>query len=412
MNRTKPATLLLRGAGVVVPEGIAEGVNLFVDKDRIAQIFDAEETPNVRADEVLDLDDLTLFPGFIDVHNHGAVGVDMMAATTADLNQVARFLASNGVTAWLPTFVPAPDEDYARAAAAVEGLIEDQAERATGARVIGLHYEGPFVNPAQCGALRTTHFRSYTGPAALEPLVTLRDKRLAHMTTVAPEVDGGIDLVRELNRRGWIISIGHTRAEVKVLDDAHAGGARHMTHFMNAMWPLHHRAPGPIGWGLVRDDVTCDVIADGLHVDPLMLHLILKCKTPGRVTLISDSVAPTGLGDGAYHIWNETITVAGRRTSNEQGSIAGSVITMRDAARMMLSIGVPAPDVARMASMNPASLLKVADLYGSIEIGKRADLVALDKEGQVKLTIIGGRVAFDARHNNTTTTTNTAAGAA
>jgi N-acetylglucosamine-6-phosphate deacetylase len=179
------------------------------------------------------------------------------------------------------------------------------------------------------------------------------------------------------------------------LDRAREAGARHMTHFMNAMSPLHHRAPGPIGWGLLGDDVSCDVIADGVHVDPLMLRLLLRCKTPARVSLISDAIAPTGSGDGEYDIWGETITVTNGRTRNARGSIAGSVITMLDAVRMMLSLNVPADDVARMASGNPARLLGMDKDYGSIEEGKRADLTAIDTEGNVRLTLVGGRVAFD-----------------
>jgi N-acetylglucosamine-6-phosphate deacetylase len=217
------------------------------------------------------------------------------------------------------------------------------------------------------------------------------------MITVAPEIDGGVELVRELNERGWIVSIGHTRATVDDLESAREAGARHMTHFMTAMAPLHHRAPGPIGWGLSRDDVTCDLIADGVHVDPFMIRLLLRLKTPDRLSLISDAIAATGLGDGDYQIWGETISVTNRRTRNVRGSIAGSVITMLDAVRMMLLLGVAEVDVARMASTNPARLLRIDQDYGSIKEGKRADLVALDSKGQVGLTFLGGQVAYDTR---------------
>ena len=165
-----------------------------------------------------------------------------------------------------------------------------------------------------------------------------------------------------------------------------------MTHFMNAMTPLHHRAPGPVGWGLLNDQVTCDVIADGIHLDPMVLKLILRSKTADRVSLISDAIAATGLGDGEYDIWGEKIAVRNGRTANAGGSIAGSVITMLDAMRLMLSLGASEIEIARMASTNPARLLRIEKDYGSIEIGKRADLVGLDQEGQVRLTIVGGQV--------------------
>jgi N-acetylglucosamine-6-phosphate deacetylase len=391
-----PGKLLLRNARLVQPDKIAEGASLLVEDGRIARIFEGGADATAHSAETLNLAGLMLLPGFIDVHIHGAVGVDTMEADADDLHRVARYLAQNGVTAWLPTLVPAAFEDYRRAVHAIEKLMNEQDERAeVGACVLGLHYEGPFINSAQCGALRPAYFQKFTDKTVLDSLAVIKERTAAHMITLAPEIDGGLELVVELARRGWIISIGHTRAGVDVLELACEAGARHMTHFMNAMSPLHHREPGPIGWGLMNDRVSCDLIADGIHVDPLMLKLVLRAKTPARVALISDAVAPAGQGDGEYSIWGETITVAQGRTRNARGSIAGSVITMRDAVRLMLSLDVPVEDVARMASGNPARLLGVDRNCGSIEEGKRADLVALDAEGNVRLTLIGGRIASE-----------------
>lgn len=385
--------LLLRGARIVTPSGVVEGSSLLVEGGRIARI--GAETETHEGARALDLEGLTVYPGFIDLHIHGAVGVDTMEATADDLRRVARFLTANGVTAWLPTLVPAPVEDYRRAVESIALLIREQDELHAAARAVGLHYEGPFVNAHQCGALRTAYFRAFDAPSDLEALPTLDDETAAHMITVAPEIEGGIELVRELTARGWVVSIGHTRANIETLERARMAGARHMTHFLNAMSPLHQRAPGPVGWGLLQDDVTVDLIADGVHSDPLMLRLVLRCKTAARVALISDAVAPAGLGDGEYRVWGETIRVREGRTSNERGDIAGSVITMLDAVHTVSAFGVSETDAARMASLNPARLLNLEDECGSIEEGKRADLTALDREGSVRLTLVGGRVAFD-----------------
>jgi N-acetylglucosamine-6-phosphate deacetylase len=382
--------LLLKPARVVLPERVAEGASVLVEGGRIARVSEgSEEAAGART---LKLEGLTLYPGFIDVHIHGAVGVDTLEAGREDLHRVALFLAREGVTAWLPTLVPAPDEDYRRAVAAVEELIGAQDESDAAARAVGLHYEGPFVNERQCGALRTEYFKTYARGDELDALPTLNVEGAAHMFTLAPEVEGGVELVRELTRRGRVVSIGHTRANVETLERARAAGARHMTHFLNAMSPLHHREPGPIGWGLIRDDVTVDLIADGVHSDLLVLRLVLRCKTPDRISLISDAVAPAGLGDGEYEVWGETITVERGRTRNERGSIAGSVISMLDAARKVLTLGLSETDLARVASLNPARLLGIDDACGSIEAGKRADLAALDDSGRVRLTLVGGRV--------------------
>jgi N-acetylglucosamine-6-phosphate deacetylase len=370
-------TLLLNNANVVLPDREVKASVVIAD-GKIAAIGN-----HARADEEIDLAGTTLLPGFIDFHIHGAVGVDVLDATPAGLQNISDYLASQGVTSWLPTFVPASDAQYASAVAVIS-----EAD-SSGARMIGVHYEGPFVNSKQCGALHTEFFKSYSRPEDLEFLIV--PENAVRMITLAPEVDGGIELVRELKRRGWVISIGHTRADLKVLDDACEAGARHMTHFMNAMAPLHHRSPGPIAWGLSRDDVTFDVIADGMHLDPFMLRLLLKMKGVGGISLISDAIAAAGKGDGDYNIWGETISVRNGRTANAAGSIAGSVISMLDAVRLLHSLGVSYVDLARLASSNPARLLGINHDCGSIEAGKRADLVALDQHTNVALTLIGGR---------------------
>jgi N-acetylglucosamine-6-phosphate deacetylase len=396
----------LRGARIIGHDRVIEQGAVLIDAGHIVRVLDSETPRLPAADAVVDLDGLTLFPGFIDAHIHGAAGLDTMAASADDLRQVSAFLAHNGVTAWLPTLVPSTIEQYKDAIDAIEKAVaqtpvcEDPGARdhrlksVPLARVLGVHYEGPFVNSEQCGALHREHFRTFNDPANLDALPTIKHASAVHMMTLAPEIEGGVELVHELHRRGWIISIGHTRAAVDVLDEALRAGAHHMTHFMNAMPPLHHRVPGPVGWGLIHDEVTCDVIADGVHLDPAILKLILRSKTADRISLISDAIAPTGLGDGEYHIWDEKIVVKDGRTQNARGSIAGSVITMLDAVRMMLSLAVSELEVARMASLNPARLLGIDDDCGSIEEGKRADLVALDKARNLRLTIVRGHVAF------------------
>jgi N-acetylglucosamine-6-phosphate deacetylase len=378
----------LNNARVVLPDRVIDGGTVVIEDGRITSISESGSAAGI------DLSGLVLMPGFIDVHIHGAVGVDTMSASAARLGDVSEFLATQGVTGWLPTFVPGADEDYANGIDA----IAKSAQEESGARVLGVHYEGPFVNSAQCGALHTQYFKTYSGPADVDRLPV--PAGLVRMTTLAPEIEGGVELVRELKSRGWVISIGHTRASLDVLDRALEAGARHMTHFMNAMSPLHHRAPGPIAWGLAHDDVTCDVIADGIHLDPFMLRLLLKVKGERGISLISDAIAAAGEGDGDYQIWGETIKVKDGRTSNAAGSIAGSVITMLDAVRLLHSLDVSYVQLAQMASFNPARLLGLDHECGSIAVGKRADLVALDQKGDVKLTLIGGNVAFSSLLKN------------
>jgi N-acetylglucosamine-6-phosphate deacetylase len=347
------------------------------------------------------------------MHLHGAKGIDTLAATAGDLQIISEFLATQGVTAWLPTVVPAAAEEYERA---IQAIDQASAQQQNGvdkeidtefdaeirdryppaARILGVHYEGPFVNKSQCGALRPEHFRIFSSSTDLEALPVPRNHDAVKMMTLAPEISGGVELVAELTQRRWVASLGHTRADVDTLHRAWAAGANHMTHFLNAMPPLHHRSPGPVGWGMLHKEVTCDVIADGIHLDPLMLALLLQIKGARRLSLISDSIAAAGMGDGEYRIWGELISVKEGRTRNERGSIAGSVISMSDAVRMMRAVGASNIEVALMAATNPARLLRIDSEYGSIELGKRADLVAIDDLGDVKLTIVGGEIAFSA----------------
>ena len=396
MAETVSHSLLLRNARLVLPEQVIEGGTVLIEQGRIVSISELDPGRRVLSDSQLELENLTIYPGFIDVHIHGAAGVDMMEASAADIAHVSQFLATQGVTGWLPTLVPAPVEDYARSIKAIDYAMQSH----LGARILGVHYEGPFVNSAQCGALRAQFFRTFLGINDLDDLPVFDYKAAKHLITLAPEIAGGIELVQELHDRGWVISIGHTRASFDLLDKAFMAGARHMTHFMNAMAPLHHRAPGPVGWGLSRDDVTCDMIADGIHLDTQTLRLLLKLKGPNRLSLISDAVAAAGMGDGEYEMWGDTITVKDGSTSNTRGAIAGSVITMLDAVRVMRSQGVSEINLAKMAATNPARLLGIEKACGSIEEGKRADLVALDAEGRAVLTLIGGAIVFDARKNS------------
>ena len=389
MTKGNGKSLLLHNARLVLPDRTVEHGAVLIENERIALITPA--STRLGNQEQIDLQGLTLFPGFIDVHIHGAVGVDTMDAEPEDLERVSRFLATRGVTGWLPTLVPASSADYARSIAAIAELMKEQAQAEAlrserGARILGVHYEGPFVNSAQCGALRALFFRSFTSASDLTDLPVLDQEGSRHMITLAPEIDGGLELVRELNRRGWVISIGHTRADFEVLDEAFAGGARHLTHFMNAMPPLHHRSLGPVAWGLARDDVTCDVIADGVHLDLRMLQLLLKLKGAERLMLISDAIAAAGKGDGDYKIWEETITVKDGRTRNASGSIAGSVITMLDAVGVMRSLGVSEVELARTFFFVFIKL----ELFPK---GKGADL-APGPKGKPLNFLLGGAVLF------------------
>ena len=296
---------------------------------------------------------------FLDLHIHGAFGVDVLTASAADMDRLAAGLWARGVAGFLPTLVPLPLPEMAAAVARLSAWMKTRAEGdGRGATPLGLHFEGPFVSAARCGALHRKDFLDGTDALALGAFFEIASSAPGRgMTTLAPEIPGGIAVVKEFVRRGFVVSIGHTEADVATLDAARAAGARHMTHFGNAMKPLHHREAGPIGWGLVTDGVSVDVLADGHHLSKEMLRLVYRAKGDARVALISDAMPAAGLADGAYSVWGETLTVQGGAARNAAGALAGSTALLDDCVRHLASTGLPAEVAVRAASDVPRRLL-------------------------------------------------------
>ncbi|MEW6212474.1 MAG: N-acetylglucosamine-6-phosphate deacetylase, partial [Acidobacteriota bacterium] len=380
---------LLDNARVIFPDGQRRGGALIRD-GRIAQVFSDGERPAGISDRV-DLRDNYLAPGLIDIHIHGSRGVDIQNADEEGLRKLSEFLLSEGVTRYFATFVPADEKDYREAIPAVARYIERQ--DGVVAKISGIHFEGPYVSHKRCGALRPRFFRTYDGDARSLDLFATGCPTLA---TVAPEISGGLDLIRDLSSRGARVFIGHSAADVETLDRAFEMGARHITHFPNALDPLHHRNPGAVGWGLVRKDVTMDCIADFHHVHPLMLKLMHQAKGPHRLALISDAISPAGLGDGEFAVWGERISVADEKTAlvegAAKGALAGSVITLRQAMKNFIHLGASIHEAVLMCSLTPARIAGIDRECGSIEEGKRADLVAFDEELRVRLAVVDGEV--------------------
>jgi N-acetylglucosamine-6-phosphate deacetylase len=394
------AQLLLHNARVVLECGVQHG-GVLVRDGRIALVFPNDQTPaGLGATESIDLGGAYLAPGMIDIHIHGSAGVDVQSTDAGGLTKLSGFLLAEGVTGYFPTFVPTDDRGYRETIAAIGSYAAQQNEAdrnnkpQVAARILGIHFEGPFVSERRCGALRREHFRTYDGDPRSLDLFIGGSSRTPRLMTLAPEIQGGLELTRELTRNGVRAFIGHSQADPVTLDLAFEGGSRHITHFPNALDPLHHRKPGAVAWGLLRDDVTLDCVADFHHVHPLMLRLIYQSKSADRMALISDAIKPAGLGDGEFSVWGEGITVRNGRTTLArqpgEDTIAGSVITMRQALKNIVDLGVPVHEAVRMASLVPARAAGVESQFGLIKEGLRADLIAFDDAFAVRLATIGG----------------------
>ena len=297
-------------------------------------------------------------PSFVDLHLHGAFGVDVLTASPADLDRLAMGLFARGVSGFMPTLVPQPLDEMAMTVTRLSAWMRSRrSDDGRGAMPLGIHFEGPFVSRARCGALHREDFLDGTDDRAMGAFFEIASGVPGRgMTTLAPEIPGGIAVVKEFVKRGFVVSIGHTEADVATLDAALAAGARHMTHFGNAMKPLHHRDVGPIGWGLITDVVTLDVIADGHHLSKEMLRLVLKAKGESRVALVSDAMPAAGLADGDYSVWGETLTVKDGAARNAAGALAGSTALLDECVARLASAGVPKDAAHRMASDVPRAV--------------------------------------------------------
>jgi len=327
-----------------------------------------------------------LAPGFVDVHVHGWGGHDAMGST-ADLDGMARALLRHGVTSFLPTGVTSPFPDLRAFAARVRAWLP--AAPLDGAQPLGFNIEGPFISAARKGA----HNPAFLAVPAevpwseIEPFVEgLR------LITVAPEIPGGLELIRRLHGLGVRVSIGHSAADLLAAIAGYDAGASSTTHLFNAMTGLEHRAPGVAAAALTRDDAYVELIADGQHVHPSLWPIVWRSKPADRLMLVSDALALAGMGDGRITIAGLEVEVSGDRCilADGSGTLAGSVIALDSAVRNLVRHGASLPAACAAASRNPLAMLGVTD-RGRLAVGQRADLVELDAELGVRRVMRAGR---------------------
>ena len=316
-------------------------------------------------------------PGFIDLQVNGLCGVDFLEADAEGYRVAREALLQAGVTAFLPTFITAPEE---RLAAALEELPRDSQLP----RLLGAHLEGPFLAPTRLGA-HPAAARRDPDPALLERLLDAGPVRLV---TLAPELPGADDLIALLHRRGVTVSCGHTDADAQQASQAFDRGVRTVTHLFNAMRPFDHRDPGIAGVALAREDVVVQVILDGAHLAPDTAKLIWQVAG-GRVALVTDSMAGAGLDDGAHRLGGIDVQVADGVSRRLDGALAGSSLTMIQAVRNLVSLGVPLAHALDAATAVPARVIGLADSGGLVS-GAPADIVVLDDNLGIDRVLVGG----------------------
>jgi N-acetylglucosamine-6-phosphate deacetylase len=381
-------TTVIHAGTILTPDEQINDAVILVEAGRIAALGHRDEirVPANAVDYVAA--EMTVVPGFVDVHIHGAGGHDVMEGTTLALDRIAATVARHGTTSLVATTVTASIEDTCHSLEGIahyirsqEQLNEIQDDARLAAEFVGIHLEGPFISHARRG-VHPPDAIAQPSTATLQKFLEAADG-LVKIVTIAPEVPGAGKLIEYAVAAKIVAAIGHTDADYEQGRAAIQAGARHAVHMFNAMRPFSHRDPGIVGAILTDPEVTAEIIADGVHVAGPAIQVLLGCKGFDAVVLVSDGIAATGMHDGRYRLGNFEVTVKDGVARNSEGKLAGSTLTLDRALRYLVAIGVPLQEAVRMATVLPARRLGLAGKKGIIAVGADADLVALTPDLRV-----------------------------
>jgi len=340
---------------------------------------------------IIDMGGCYALPGFIDIHTHGAIGIDVARATMDELAALSGYFAAQGVTGWFASLFADTEEGLNRS---IDTLCSYAKNASSGAPLLGIHLEGLFVSPAHRGVFPENLLK--TGDLALFERLKNRAAGMLRYITLAPEVDGVYDMIEPISRSGVIVALGHTGADYELSTESIKSGAKSITHTFNAMKPFEHHEPAIIGAAL-ESDVYCETICDGFHLHPATLRMMLKTKGYDRIIAITDSNMAAGMGDGRYRLNDVEIVVEnGDAKSAIDGRRAASTLTMIKALKNLKSFtGQPVNKLSKLLSANPAALIGLEKNKGHIKKGFDADLVFINPVDEVVLTIADGHIVYN-----------------
>jgi N-acetylglucosamine-6-phosphate deacetylase len=374
---------------VVLPDRILYDGQIIAEDGKIVYVGEQLDHPDPNSDLVTIHPDGYLWPGLIDIHVHGSGGSDTMDGTAEALSTISKSLLSFGVTGYLPTTMTMGKERIAQ----VLSTIASWKRKCGEAEILGVHLEGPWISPKYKGAQNPEYIlppRKGDGKWVFEA-----SQGMVKIVTLAPEQGEADAVIQELTKLGIQVSIGHSDATYEEVEKAVKLGARHITHTFNASRGLHHREPGVVGAALALDELYCELIADGFHVHPNAVRLLIKVKGKDRVILISDGIRAVGLPDGESELGGLKVWTKDGKATLEDGTLAGSLLTLNRAVINAVRFAdIPIWEAVQMASLNPAKRLGLDHSLGSIEVGKRANIVAVDGEGSVNAVWIDGIEQF------------------
>jgi N-acetylglucosamine-6-phosphate deacetylase len=376
---------------LLTPTDAVEHPLVLVEQGQLVEITARSSRQLPAGVSLIDFGDAVIAPGYVDLHIHGSAGYDVMDDSVEALPAIERLIARHGVTSYFPTTVSAPMDATLRAlerlATAIEKCKREGADSEHRALPLGIHLEGPFISHVRRGAHPLENLLAPT--LALFERFWQAARGRIRMMTIAPELEGALEVIAEAARRGVCVSLGHSDADFAATERGIAAGARHATHTFNAMRPLDHRSPGILGAVLTDRRVSADIIADGVHLDPAIVKLFAKAKGAEQTVIITDAISATGMPDGRYRLGTFEVEVRdGKCMTN--GTLAGSVLTMDRAVQNLSRFAEwDLPLAVAAASRNPVRVARIAN-KGVLAVGGDADFVVLSSAGEVLRTFVGG----------------------
>ncbi|WP_223591760.1 N-acetylglucosamine-6-phosphate deacetylase [Neobacillus bataviensis] len=380
------SSIIIRNVRLIGEEGLKPGC-ILIRNGKIESVHFEIDTSVIAADSELDGNGHLLIPGMIDVHIHGAEGFDMMDGTIESVEAVSRSCARTGCTSFLATSVSSSLDDLIDMISNVKEI----AGKEPGAQIAGIHIEGPYLNVKRKGMQNERYLRH---PHIGEMQTILQAAGpLLKMVTLAPELPGGLEMIRFLTLQGIIAAIAHSDATYDEAKQAFENGASHVTHCFNGMRPIHHRDPGLVMAAFEESSVSVQAIVDDVHLHPAIVRLIYREKGPDKMVLITDALQAMGMGDGTYLFGGHEVKVKEGVAKLKDGTLASSTVTMNEALAKTVQAGIPLRDAVRMATQTPADVLGLVH-KGRIEPGADADLVLMNDMFEVLWTIVNGKMVY------------------
>lgn len=380
----------VRNVKIVTPFRIIENGSVIVTGKKISALGSVQDVKIPSSMKSYDMNGMILTPGFIDVLVHGGGGAGFADDNEESIGTVSEFFFEHGTTGLLASLYSKPLKLLVRDVARIAKYVDSHKDT----NVKGIHMEGPFINPEMKGAMKEEYL--WKPDVGRWNQLFAASKGYIKLMTIAPELPGCHDVMRAAANDRVVLSVGHSMALFHEIEAAIDNGAAHVTHMFNAMQPFHHREPGVIVGGLLRNELKLELIADGIHVHPAVMRLMYNIKGDGGIVLITDAIRASGMPDGDYTFMDQKITVKDKKAFLEDGTLAGSTLTMERAVKNMVElVGVPLTDAVRMASLNGAKVLGLESRKGILAVGKDADFVLVDSNFDVHLTIYEGNVKYD-----------------